>query len=114
MSVALTSASGQLTVVPDASVVEVVMFDGTETEGAVVSCTVTVIVFETVLASSSVAVHTTDVAPIGYDAVTSKSPDPLPPGSHDALIGFPEAGSYALTWYVTLAPAALVASVGPE
>jgi len=37
MSVALTSASCQLTVVPDAFVVEVVMFDGTETEGAVVS-----------------------------------------------------------------------------
>ena len=56
----------------------------------------------------------TDVSPSGKFAVTSKSPEPpVPGGSHVAVIGVGEDGfekSYAVTWYVTLAPAALVAS----
>jgi hypothetical protein len=58
-------AAPYVTALPLGSVAESETFAGGVTLGGVVSRTVTVMPFETVLASSSVAVHMTDVDPSG-------------------------------------------------
>jgi hypothetical protein len=96
-TMSLAPTAGHVTAVPAGSLVEAVIGAGAATDGGVVSCTVTVIELATVSPFSSVAVQVTGVDPIGYCAVTSKSPEPLPPGLQAALIGLLESGSNAFT-----------------